>query len=105
MAWHVAFVVAFVPGSALHTQASTEALREGAHAFAGHSTHAPSRSYSPAPHASHRSTPETFHGAAWCPGAQRQAAEPRAMPADGWLLALAGHATHAPAAPAAPIQK
>ena len=33
------------------------------------------------------------------------AAEPSAISADGWLLAMAGHATHAPGAPASPAQK
>jgi hypothetical protein len=99
IAWQVELL------SALHAQASTEALRAGAHAPAGHAAHAPSASYVPGAQASQRRTPETFHGAAWCPGAQRQAAEPSAMAADGSLLAFAGHAAQAPAAPTSPTRK
>ncbi len=79
----IAWQVALAPGSALHAQASTEALRAGAHAPAGHAAHAPSASYEPGAQASQRRAPETFHGAAWCPGAHRQAADPSAMFPDG----------------------
>ena len=91
--------------SALHAQSSSETLLPGAHASAGHCTHAPSRSNVPGPQASQRRTPETFHGAAWCPVAQRQAVDPIDMASEGWLLEFEGHGTHAPVAPASPTQK
>ena len=56
--------------STLQVQASTEELRVGAHTPARQGSHTPSASYVPVAQASQHSSPETFHGTAWCPGTQ-----------------------------------